>query len=191
MMKVAIISDIHGNIENYNKFLEYIKDKEIDKIFNLGDFIGGENLDEIINLIRSDSRIITVLGNHDESLIEISDEFKLDISRYNLMWLKSLSKTKIIEIQGKKFLLMHSTIESTTKTPSFYKNKTIEEYVESFSGKYDYICFGHTHVQLCYESLNGNYIINPGSLGLSRNISTEFCILTLDEKVETVEMLKL
>ena len=38
-MKIAVISDIHGNLEAMNRVLEDIKKRNIDKIFCLGDII--------------------------------------------------------------------------------------------------------------------------------------------------------
>ena len=39
MEKIAIISDIHGNLESFKAVLKDIKEKNIDKIICLGDII--------------------------------------------------------------------------------------------------------------------------------------------------------
>lgn len=37
--KIAIVADIHANIYALNVFLEYIKENNISKVLNLGDFV--------------------------------------------------------------------------------------------------------------------------------------------------------
>ena len=38
-MKLAVFSDIHGNIQALNAILKDIKNKDVDKIISLGDVI--------------------------------------------------------------------------------------------------------------------------------------------------------
>ena len=45
-MKIAICSDIHGNIEAFNRFLEVINAEGIKKVLNLGDFVRGKDPDK-------------------------------------------------------------------------------------------------------------------------------------------------
>ena len=42
-MKVAIISDIHGNVEALKYFINYIDESNIKIVLNLGDIMGGVN----------------------------------------------------------------------------------------------------------------------------------------------------
>ena len=63
--------------------------------------------------------------------------------------------------------------------------------MNSFNNEYDYVCFGHSHVQMNYETFEGKYLLNPGSIGLARDIRTCFAIITLKDKEEKVELVKL
>ena len=50
MDKIAIISDIHGNLEALKSVLEDIREKNISKIFCLGDIIAkGTHQQECVN----------------------------------------------------------------------------------------------------------------------------------------------
>ena len=57
-MKIAIISDIHGNLEALKSAFEDIESKNINKIFCLGDIIAnGSHPKECIDLIREKCEI--------------------------------------------------------------------------------------------------------------------------------------
>ena len=75
-MKVAVIGDVHGTtkfLECYKKIQE--NDSDVDKIIVLGDWFDPyievdldtmiERYNEFVNIWKSDSRIISILGNHD------------------------------------------------------------------------------------------------------------------------------
>lgn len=64
-MKIAVFTDIHGNLEALNAILKDIKKQNVNEIICLGDTIGiGPNSKECINsLIRNN--INMVLGNHE------------------------------------------------------------------------------------------------------------------------------
>lgn len=70
MPKLAIISDIHANLEAMNAVLEDIKTREVDAIYCLGDVIGyGPNPIECLDLAFKHCKII-ILGNHEEGVIK-------------------------------------------------------------------------------------------------------------------------
>ncbi|MCP4179694.1 MAG: metallophosphoesterase [bacterium] len=53
MKKIAIISDIHGNIPALESVLEDIKKRNIDSIFCLGDLAGkGPSAAEAVDLVK-------------------------------------------------------------------------------------------------------------------------------------------
>ena len=67
-MKIALISDIHGNLPALKAVLNDIKKQQPDAIFCLGDlvnFAGWDN--EVIDLIRKNN-IPCLQGNHDEGI---------------------------------------------------------------------------------------------------------------------------
>ena len=71
-MRIAIISDIHSNLEGLEKTLDLIKKRTIDEIICLGDIIGyGANPNECIDLVRQATPLV-LLGNHDEAAIDLA-----------------------------------------------------------------------------------------------------------------------
>ncbi len=69
-MKIAVISDIHSNIEALEAVIKYCAE-EVDAYFCLGDIVGyGANPNETIDALRGLDLIGCVAGNHDVAAIE-------------------------------------------------------------------------------------------------------------------------
>lgn len=67
--RIAIISDIHGNLEAMEAVLNDIKKQDIDEVICLGDSISiGPNSKECVDLL-IDNNIKSVLGNHEIYLL--------------------------------------------------------------------------------------------------------------------------
>lgn len=79
MDKIAIISDIHGNLESLKEVLKDIRERGIEKIYCLGDIIAkGTHQQECVDLIRENCEIV-IKGNCDEyftSDLDISENLR-------------------------------------------------------------------------------------------------------------------
>lgn len=70
-MLIAIISDIHSNLEALQKAIEIIEQNAVDKIICLGDIVGyGANPKQCLELTRKISHNI-IMGNHDQASADI------------------------------------------------------------------------------------------------------------------------
>lgn len=75
---VAIITDIHGNLETLETILEDIKTQDVDEMICLGDSIDiSPNSKECIDLL-IENNLKSVLGNHEICLLKGTD-FDLSI----------------------------------------------------------------------------------------------------------------
>jgi predicted phosphodiesterase len=64
-MRIAIVSDIHSNLEAFQEVLEDIEQSHVDRIVSLGDNIGyGPEPEEVLRLIRV-RNIFSIMGNHE------------------------------------------------------------------------------------------------------------------------------
>lgn len=71
MSKIAIISDIHGNLSALETVISALQEKHPDEWICLGDIVGyGPNPAECLDIIM-DMNIPTVLGNHDAGVAEL------------------------------------------------------------------------------------------------------------------------
>ena len=69
-MKVAVLADIHGNIEAFEAVFADLKQQGADRIICLGDNIGyGPNPDEVVGRLRQ-LNSLSVLGNHEFALMD-------------------------------------------------------------------------------------------------------------------------
>jgi len=214
-MKVAVISDVHANLEALEEVLSDIECAGAESIVCLGDIFGyGPNPEESVRLIRSLS-IPTVMGNHELVLVEpefldwfneiaqesliLSEEL---ISKETRDWLSSLDATLIF--QGALFV--HGCPPASITEYIFEWN---DSGLESLFGQTEQkICFvGHTHTLEAVSfdegkirhwalkqglfKVNGNarYIIAAGSVGQPRdgnNNNAKYIIWdSIEQTVET------
>jgi predicted phosphodiesterase len=183
-MRIALLSDIHSNLQALTKALSLIDRSRIDEVYCLGDVVGyGANPNECINLIRDRAKY-TVLGNHDLASLDTSTAaYFTKPGRIAAEWTR-----KALTPDNKDFLAsLPYTMETETFTLAHASPLEPQnwEYVLSlpiaqkqfavFSTK---ICFiGHTHVpSVCGENLRTftfkkemRFLINVGSVGQPRD----------------------
>lgn len=64
-MKIALLADIHANLEAFQAVLTDIDRSDVDQVVSLGDNIGyGPNPNEVVSLLR-DRQILSIMGNHE------------------------------------------------------------------------------------------------------------------------------
>ncbi|NIE62757.1 metallophosphoesterase family protein [Burkholderia sp. Ax-1719] len=177
-MKIAAISDIHGNLAALDAVLDDARSQGVDLIVNLGDILSGalypsQTADRLMSL-----RLPTIRGNHERQLLAgdpsrmgPSDRFAHFALRDDqLAWLRDLPATlrPVDDV-----LLVHGTPTSDldyfleTVTPGGCRFATHAE-VESRAGDVQaaLILCGHTHLQRSMRLNDGRLIVNPGSVGL-------------------------
>ncbi|MED3801025.1 metallophosphoesterase family protein [Lysinibacillus xylanilyticus] len=174
-MKIAVISDIHGNKDALKAVLEDIKYRSIDKIYNLGDTLYGPLFPlETYEMIKS-TDIKSVSGNCDRILLQSSSEnptvqYVIDVlSEEHKSWLMNLP----FSIQTDDFYFCHASPENDELymlneiTPNGVTLKQTEEIMNLVKDIPQHIIFcGHSHLPTIVYLPNNKIIINPGSVGL-------------------------
>ena len=120
-MKIAVISDIHGNIFALNAVLEAIKKQDVTYTICLGDLVGyGCNPNEVIERLRNE-KIPCIKGNYDASVVDKDYTFirENEVNSFSLPWaiknvtdenikfLKELPNTITLEFNNKKIINMN------------------------------------------------------------------------------------
>ncbi|MEQ8578092.1 MAG: metallophosphoesterase family protein [Balneola sp.] len=207
MTRIAIISDIHANLPALEAvFLELDKYKP-DKWLCLGDIVGyGPYPSECIDLIK-ERKIQTVLGNHDAGVAGIiglnhfrDPNRKLialtrkKLSKDQLEWLKELPVK--IENTKENYVAVHASPIEPLKWAYVDSAIKARKIIDKLNHK---ICFvGHTHMPAIVADRIGvmnfekdyRYLINPGSVGQSRDGDYRASCMLLDIEKGSIETLR-
>lgn len=183
-MKVAIISDIHGNFEALKSVLKDIKQKSVDKIICAGDIIGkGINSRKCIDLIKKNCDIV-LRGNVDDRYCQSAQLYKDNEVEYNRIkfyqtlmndedqeFLSNLDICYEFYLSGNLVRVFHAHPTSPYKTINNYNTDFNEKYNLFKPSKFtksdkiaDFVIYGHVHYQFM-EKIYNRTIINTGSVG--------------------------
>ena len=198
-MRIAVISDIHSNLEALTKAMDIIDTQSIDKIICLGDIIGyGANPNECIELVRKRCDIV-IKGNHEEAVLDISvAEHFTDNARSAIIWtIHQITKENLTYFHSLPYIHQSSDAFFVHASPCepLEWNYIFEEdaALRTFRCFSESICFiGHTHMPAIF-SINGHasgitqnerYLINVGSVGQPRDRNTQlsFGIIDTDKR---------
>lgn len=188
-MRVAVISDIHANLEALNSVIKDIRKRNVDKIICLGDIIEkGVHPKECIKIIK-DSCDIVIQGNCDYYFsiehTEIND--KSEEKKQRIIWNQSLISSEDREyllslpfcyefyMSGSLVRLFHATpnannipIINLDNVETKYKmflpsNNTVSKDVA------DVVIYGHIHHPYM-DKIYNKTLINVGSVGNSYDV---------------------
>ena len=209
-MKIAIISDIHGNAIALEAVLRDIGTRKTDLILCGGDLAGyGAYPNEVIDLIRK-NHIPTVMGNYDDGVAyhriecgcNYKDEKSAELGHRSIVWMKEhitpenknflrgLLKRIEFTVYDKKVLLVHGS-------PRMINEYLFEDHPEeSIMGiidgeKVDILICGHTHLPYI-RNFNGKYVINAGSVGKPKDgdVRAGYVLLDLTENQVETEIIR-
>jgi predicted phosphodiesterase len=177
-MRLAIVSDIHGNLPALQAVVRDIKRRGVDAVINLGDSLSGPlmPLETAQYLMAQDW--LHLAGNHERQILAhatkpggASDAFAYSqLGAKELAWIASLTPRMQYTPE---VLLCHGTPESDleyfleTVEPTHVRVATRAE-VDARLGavQAELIACGHTHVPRAVRASTGQLIVNPGSVGL-------------------------
>lgn len=177
MKRIAILSDIHGNVPALEAVVADMQKRNVDQVINLGDHLSGPLWPKETVQFLMKQEWIQILGNHDRQLLAddpthlgASDQYAYPLlDEDECDWFRSLEPVltlpdEILLCHGspsdeKMYLL--ETIENgrnRLSTPSEIK-KRLEGATCSV------LLCGHTHIPRVVR-VEDMLIVNPGSVGL-------------------------
>jgi predicted phosphodiesterase len=204
-MRIAIISDIHSNLEALIKALEIIDSKNIREIVCLGDIIGyGANPNECLSLIRKATKHVT-LGNHDEAVFHSAMAYHFNRhARSAVLWTgKQLFKDDLdylsnlpVKLELWDAFFTHASPLSPQDWNYILTPSDAEENMHYFSQS---ICFvGHSHIpaifcdkkEVTHLERGRKYIVNVGSVGQPRDHDRRLSFGIFDTESFTYENIR-
>jgi len=178
-MKIAVLSDIHGNRWALEAVVEDLHRRRVDRVVNLGDALYGpldpaRTADLILSL-----EPVSVLGNEDRAIIDETTPAeprsslaftRTQLTPEHMRWLGSLAPTAVVE---DKLFLFHGTPECDDEyllweifaagkapTPLLVLERALAGVRQQL------ILCGHDHTPSKSALSDGRLIVNPGSVGL-------------------------
>ena len=197
-MKIAVISDIHGNYDAFLAILKKAKSEGVQHLLILGDIVGYYYHPEKILKALSDWDFDLIKGNHEYILEDLLADPSLGesvrlkygsghqeaikkLTKKQLDFLKALPEKKSVEIDNVSILMSHGSPWSN----NFYiypdSDKDILEKCDSADN--DFVLIGHSHYAFVFKNRN-SILINPGSVGQSRQTGGKafWCIINTKNK---------
>ncbi len=186
-MRVAVMSDIHGNSVGLDAVLHDLQRQPADQLVCLGDAIqGGPQPAQVVRQLRelgcpvvmgnADAWMISGVDTGDEPASEERWKILRAVREWSLAHLSAEDQSFIrafqptVEIQldaGRKLLCFHGSPDSfdDVMLPDS-PQETLLKYLGRHNA--DVLCGGHTHVQYMRRiTLDGALMFNPGSVGLA------------------------
>ncbi|MCX5771072.1 MAG: metallophosphoesterase family protein [Candidatus Hydrogenedentes bacterium] len=202
-MYLAAIGDIHGNLPALEAVLAAIDEQGIQTVVNAGDLVVGHPWpNEVIDLTRNrnipsvqgelDRRVVHFLRKQETLRRKLSeDEFEalrqthVAIQSYNLEFLRSLPRRRMLHVEGIDICVCHGTPTS--------QSDTLDE--EDPPGKFrrareltnaQIVISGATHRPFS-RTVDGTLFVNPGSAGMSPGVARVATYAIVDTETDPWE----
>ena len=180
-MRIAIISDVHGNVVALRLVLAHLRRQSVDAICELGDCVSAplwpqETFDELQSLGAT-----TVRGNHDRWL---GDEERKRTSPIVAFTAEHLSADAIAAIVSRPqtAMLLDGAVLAVHGTPASDTEYLMEDAAGARlclstttqiskrigDATAELIVCGHSHLQHAVFASGGRLVVNPGSVGCPR-----------------------
>ena len=204
-MRLAVLSDIHGNIPALDKALEEIDRIGVDGFIVAGDMAAGPQPEQVIERLR-DLNCRMIRGNNEEYLIKLAAEDapgwwhtarQFAFIRWNfrqlraetIAFLKSLPEQIVITMPGlEPIRVVHGSPRSISELVYPEKDITLLDIALDMVPE-NVLVFGHTH-EPWQMVRNGKLALNPGSVSgtLNGKLGGSYAILTSGEGQWSVDL---
>ena len=210
-MRIAVLSDIHGNLEAFEAVLADANRTGADALYSLGDIVGyGPSPAACLEIVRSRATV-SLAGNHDAAVAGLAplEEFN-EFARWAVAWTAARLDTAQIEYlaslpythRGSECLLAHASPVEPERWHYIHGLADIDERFAAFAER---LCFiGHSHRPGIYAIGGGHsveraapretlrpglrYLINVGSVGQPRDRDPRACYALYDDAGGRVEL---
>jgi len=177
-MRIAVLSDIHGNLLALSAVLRDLAHRQVDTIVNLGDSLSGPLQPSETAAFLMAQPWVHLVGNHERQLLDFEPERLGPSDRYAHSQLSSEAFDWMAKLPPKRLLngevfLCHGTPRSDieyfldTVDARRVRAATPDEIDERLGPvSTAVVVCGHTHIPRVVRSRKGQLLVNPGSVGL-------------------------
>jgi len=178
-MRLAVISDIHGNVLALRAVIEHLQMQSVDATINLGDCVSAPLWPKETLALLDELKIPCVRGNHDRWLGDRStasptiDFVRGELSDSDILRLGNLPETitldgDILAVHGTPTSDMDYLLEQSIDDRLCPVTQSVlQDRLRNVSASL--VLCGHSHQQHCANASRGMLVVNPGSVGCPRN----------------------
>lgn len=218
-MRIALISDIHGNIDALDTVLAHIGEQQVDEIACLGDIVGYGGAPKLCCQKVRQHCTRTVLGNHDAAVAglasydfyhsaarEALDYHRELLDDEDLDWLKSLP----YRIREPGLQLTHGRPDVRDDFAYMFDDQHAIALLQAYDQLEAVNFIGHSHLTAVYRlnphespgyeradalhidlRSDSKYVITVGSVGQPRDNDARACYVIYDDHAYTVDFFRL
>lgn len=197
-MRVAVLSDIHANVQALEEVMKDVVAQKCDHVFCLGDLaLAGPSPKEVVEYVMMQDSWTVIQGNTDKMIAQygpdviafleeqypvmanaIADDVSI-LSDKHRAYLNNLPPMPQMEVEGVSILLVHGSPRANNEDilPEMPLDK-IEEMI--FGTTENLILCGHTHIPCGYQTRTRQTVVNVGSVGRPMTKEPKACYAILD-----------
>lgn len=197
-MRLAIFSDVHGNLPALDAVVEDIRRQQVDAVYCLGDLVGYAPFpNEVVERVHGD-RIPTIMGNYDDGVGYDRDECgcayreaeERRLGDQSLRWtrdhvtaenkrlLRELLPEIRVTIDGQRLLLVHGSPRKINEY--LFEDRPDSSFQRlATTSNADFIIFGHTHKPYA-KRVGDVWFVNVGSVGKPKDGDWRACYAIVD-----------
>lgn len=205
-MRVAVLSDIHANVQGLEAVMTDVVEQGCEHVFCLGDLaLAGPQPKEVMDYVMAQDTWTVIQGNTDKMIagygpevVEFLDaqypvmanaiESDVELLDQNYRaYLSNLPPQLSQNIEGVEVLFVHGSPRANNEDilPGM-PIETIEEIIADANEKL--ILCGHTHIPCGYQTVSGQTVVNVGSVGRPMTEEPKSCYAIIDFNEGTFEI---
>ena len=197
-MKIAILGDIHGNIEALKVAYDAAISQDVEKIYHLGDLGGyAPFVNEVVDFLIGHD-IEGVQGNYDDAVAndrehcgcKYEDPIQAEMATLSFEWTKKKATRRTRDYMKKlPFEISFSVYDKLVKifhtTPLknnlyWYEDRPDKFFLDmARRAGADIMIYGHTHIPY-RKDINSKVFINAGSVGKPKGGDRRTCVTIVD-----------
>jgi len=212
-MKIAVISDIHSNLEALTACCRVAEEKGAEKFICLGDCVGyGPDPAAVLDMLQGLPNFACVLGNHDEYMFNSIDVTSSAPVQMVAEWtIGQLSKEHLDFLKSLSFAIVENGVtyvHASAHQPNSWGYVTSVEKAKKCmnAAATNLVFYGHVHIPMIFHEKpdnqiellrpqtgqtvhlhpNRRYVINAGSVGQPRDDNNEAGFMLYDEESHSV-----
>jgi diadenosine tetraphosphatase ApaH/serine/threonine PP2A family protein phosphatase len=219
-VRLAILSDIHSNLEAFDAALSKVEHLGVDCIVSCGDWVGyNADPNPVVDRARS-LAITSVMGNHDAVACGLEEPLLFNpVARAAILWTRQTLSPENRQFLrglpaqarvGDSVLLVHGSV--VDRDQYLFEAQAAREDFEALERSYPSVqiaFFGHTHYPIAFSRLRGDgqiesnragrismenirlYLVNGGSVGQPRDRDPRLSFVVADLREGWIERFRI